>query len=163
MSPFILFNLLIGISTVVWSIIAAVYIYPWLREKPWHEAVLPLLLLHAFRFVPMTAFGPGQMAELPPAAQSVADGMAWGDLVSAVAAIGAALLLLNPQTRTRWAVWGFFAIGLGDNVVAFARAAHANLFQYELGFSAQITVIYVPILLISYVLIVLLMRRAQVA
>ena len=52
---------------------------------------------------------------------------------------------------------------LGDNLIAFARAASVNLFQYELGFSAQITVLYVPVLLVSYVLIAALMRTAPQA
>ena len=73
MNPFILFNVLITTSIAVWAIIAVVYVYPWLREKPWYQAVLPLILLHAFRFVPMTAFGPGQMQDdLPDAARAVA-------------------------------------------------------------------------------------------
>jgi hypothetical protein len=85
--------------------------------------------------------------------------MAWGDLAASLAALVASVALLVPGTRSRWAVWGFFVVALGDNVVSAARAALVDLFPYELGFSALITVLYVPALFVSYVLIVLLMRR----
>ena len=157
MTPLILFNFLIAISTAVWSIIATVYVYPSLRTLPWHEAVLPLVLLHAFRFLPMIGFGPGQMEQdLPDKARAAADGMAWGDLIASLTAIVTSLLLLIPATQNKWVVWVFMAIALGDNLIAFTRAAIANLFQYYLGFNAQIAVLYVPTLMVSYVLIVLL-------
>jgi hypothetical protein len=46
-----IFGISVGLSFVVWGIIAAQYLWPALRSLPRARALRPLLLLHGFRFI----------------------------------------------------------------------------------------------------------------
>ncbi len=46
-----IFGINVLFSFLVWGIVARQYIWPTLRHQPRAEALRPLLLLHAFRFV----------------------------------------------------------------------------------------------------------------
>ena len=51
MSPQAVFGISVLLGFVVWGMIGARHIWPALQGKPCAEALRPLLLLHAFRFV----------------------------------------------------------------------------------------------------------------
>ena len=68
MQPQVIFGISVLLGFVVWGLIGARYIWPALRGRPRAEALRPLLLLHAFRFVGLAFLVPGVVsADLPGA------------------------------------------------------------------------------------------------
>jgi hypothetical protein len=68
MQPQMVFGISVLLGFVVWGMIGARYIWPALRGRPRTEALRPLLLLHAFRFVGLAFLVPGVVStDLPDA------------------------------------------------------------------------------------------------
>ena len=61
MTPFIIGNIQFTLSLLVYSAIAVLYVMPALRRRGYREAVLPLFLIHAFRYGPLTLLMPEQV------------------------------------------------------------------------------------------------------
>src|SRR5438445_13230733 len=98
------FGISVGLSFVVWGIIAAQYLWPALGSLPRARALRPLLLLHGFRFIGLAFLVPGVV--LPTLPDAFARPAAYGDLIAAVLA----LLALSAGLRGRLGiglVWVF--------------------------------------------------------
>src|SRR5215831_5202723 len=54
-----LFGLSVAMSFIAWGIAAWLFLWPWLRSKPRDDALLPLVVLHTFRFVGLSFLVPG--------------------------------------------------------------------------------------------------------
>ena len=68
MQPQVIFGISVLLGVVVWGLIGAQYFWPALRGRPRAEALRPLLLLHAFRFVGLAFLVPGVVSpDLPDA------------------------------------------------------------------------------------------------
>ena len=68
MQPQLIFGISVTLALVVWGMIVARYVWPALRGRPRAEALRPLLLLHAFRFVGLAFLLPGVVSpDLPDA------------------------------------------------------------------------------------------------
>ena len=68
MEPRVAFGISVFLSFVVWGSIGVRHLWPALRMRPRAEALRPLLLLHAFRFVGLAFLVPGVVSpDLPPA------------------------------------------------------------------------------------------------
>ena len=80
-----IFGISVGLSLVVWGIIAAQYLRPALRQLPGRRALRPLLLLHSFRFIGLAFLVPGVVS--PNLPDEFARPAAYGDLVAAVLAL----------------------------------------------------------------------------
>src|SRR4030095_2268380 len=94
MQPQVVFGISVLLSFVVWGMIAARYIWPALRARPRTEALRPVLLLHAFRFVGLRFLVPGVVSPgLPDAFSHPA---AYGDLATSVLALLAIATLRSP-------------------------------------------------------------------
>ncbi len=107
-----IFGVQFVLSLVVWALIAAWLLAPWLATKPRHEALFWLTLPHAFRHVGLVFLVPGVVAQ--PLPEAFANPAAYGDLLTAVLALLALVAL-----RTRWAgalglVWVFNIVGTVD-------------------------------------------------
>ena len=77
-----IFGICVGLSFVVWGIIAAQYLWPALRPLPRSHALRLLLLVHSFRFIGLAFVVPGVVSpDLPP---GFARPAAYGDLIAAV-------------------------------------------------------------------------------
>ena len=59
MQPQAMFGISVLLGFVVWGMIGARYIWPALRGRPRTEALRPVLLLHAFRYVGLAFLVPG--------------------------------------------------------------------------------------------------------
>jgi hypothetical protein len=117
MSVQALFGLSVLLSFVAFGIIAKLYIVPKLRAKHRQDAVLPLVVLHTFRFVGLSFLVPGVVS--PSLSPAFAAPAAYGDLIATILAITATFALL---ARARWAVavvWLFNTWGTGDLLYAF--------------------------------------------
>ena len=136
----------IAFSLVAWGIVTARYIWPQLRYRQRAEALQPLLVLHSFRFIGLAFLIPGVVSPaLPPA---FAHSAAYGDLIAAVLAL-LALLLMRRQSGVA-AVWIFNLWGSADLLNAFYQANHAGLLAGQLGAAFFVPTLIVPLLLITH-------------
>ena len=149
-------SLVLGL--LIFSLIAKWYIGPLLAPLPRRDALTPLLLLHASRYVGLTFLIPGVTATvLDP---RFAEPAAYGDLLAAVLALIALLAL-----RLRWAVaiplvWIFNIEGTLDLLNAVARGL-LYTDDGQLGATYFIPAIVVPALLVSHGLVFWLLVRPK--
>jgi hypothetical protein len=159
MTPQIAFFASVGFGLVAWSVLAAQLAWPRLRERPRADALRPLLVIHAFRFVGLSFLVPGVVAaDLP---QSFARDAAGGDLVTAVLAL-LALAALRSRLGTALA-WLWSAWGTVDLLNAFYQARITGLQPSQLGAAYYIPTFVVPMLLVTHVLAMRLLLRPDAA
>jgi len=159
MSPFLLFGLQFTLSLVIFALIAMWYIAPALDRLPIHTALVPLFLVHTLRYLPSTAFAPGQVdPKLPMGAMAT---IAYGDLASAILALVAVVFL-----RYRWA--GSIAVAWLVNILASLDwlnggfVAASNQFPtYALGGNWYIVNYYVPVIGVVHVMIFRRLLKAR--
>src|SRR6266852_8913128 len=91
MSPMALLGLQFTFSLVLFALLAKWYITPALDKLPMQAALVPLFLVHALRYLPSSAFAPGQVD--PKIPMDAMAGIAYGDLASAILALIAVVFL----------------------------------------------------------------------
>ena len=155
-----LFGLSVAMSFIAWGIAAWLFLWPWLRSKPRDDALLPLVVLHTFRFVGLSFLVPGVVS--PSLSPGFAAPAAYGDLVAAILAIAAAFGL---HYRAIWAipiVWIFNLWGTVDLLNAFYRGQlRVGIGPGSLGAAFFIPTVIVPLLLVTHVLIFRLLLRPR--
>ena len=135
----------IAFSVIVWGIVTARYIWPELRDRQRAEALRPLLILHSFRFIGLAFMVLGVVSPDLPAA--FAHSAAYGDIIAAIFAMVALLLL--PSAAGVAAAWIFNVWGSVDILNAFYQANHAGLLAGQLGAAFFLPTLVVPLLLIT--------------
>lgn len=157
MSSQLAFFVSIAFSAVAWGVLAALYIWPALRDRPRAGALRPILILHSFRFIGLAFTVPGVVSPDLPAA--FAESAAYGDVVAAMLALLSLLLL----TRRAGVVvaWTFNIWGTFDLVNAFYQANHSGLSPGQLGATYFIPTVVVPLLLITHGLAFRILLRHQ--
>lgn len=151
----------IAFSLIVWGVVTARYIWPELRLRPQAEALRPLLILHSFRFIGLAFIIPGVVSpDLPPAFAHYA---AYGDLIAAILALLALLLL--PGGAGVVVAWIFNLLGSADLLNVFYQGNHTGLLAGQLGASFFLPTVIVPLLLITHGLAfrILLQHQAKPA
>jgi hypothetical protein len=144
-----LFGISVLFGFIAWWIVAAVYIWPALRDRSRVETLRPLLILHSFRFVGLAFLVPGVVSpELPT---QFATAAAYGDLVAAVSAL-LALAALKSDLGIAL-VWIFNVWGSVDLLGAFYQANNAGMQAGQLGAAYFIPTLIVPLLLITHGLV----------
>src|SRR5712675_1664611 len=113
----------IAFGFIAWGIVAKRYIWPKLRPLGRAEALRPLLILHSFRCMGLAFLVPGVVSPDLPAA--FAHSAAYGDIIAAILALLALLLL--PRGAGVVAAWIFNLWGSADILNAFYQANHAGL------------------------------------
>ena len=155
-----LFGLGVAMSFIAWGIAAWLFLWPWLRSKPRDDALLPLVVLHTFRFVGLSFLVPGVVS--PSLSPGFAAPAAYGDLVAAILAIAATLSL---RYRAIWAiplVWIFNLWGTVDLLNAFYQGQlGVGIGPGSLGAAFFIPTVIVPLLLVTHVLIFRLLLRPR--
>src|SRR5499433_1279589 len=136
----------IAFSLIAWVMVAARYIWPELRLRQRAEALRPLLILHSFRFIGLAFLVPGVVS--PDLPSAFAHSAAYGDIIAAILALLALLLL--PSTAGVAATWIFSLWGTADLFNAFYQANHAGLMAGQLGATYFIPTFIVPLLLITH-------------
>jgi hypothetical protein len=155
----LVFGTSVFLGLVVWGMIGAKDIWPALRARPREEALRPLLLLHAFRFVGLAFLVPGVVsAELP---EAFARPAAYGDLTTSILAL---LGLATLRSRLGIVVvWVFNIIGSADLLYAFYQGDRfgIGIAPGLQGAAYFIPTVLVPLLLVTHVLAfrILLERR----
>jgi hypothetical protein len=136
----------IAFSLIAWGMVAARYIWPELRLRQRSEALRPLLILHSFRFIGLAFLVPGVVS--PDLPSAFAHSAAYGDIIAAILALLALLLL--PNTFGVVIAWIFNVWGTVDLFNAFYQANHAGLMAGQLGATYFIPTFIVPLLLITH-------------
>lgn len=151
MSNLVILNLqyLMAIGTFI--VIYRIYLRQWFKSRSMHAAVLPLLLLHAFRYLGLTLIVPGQMD--PTLSADGLSVMAWGDYASGAAALLAAIAVHHRWPMATAMVALFTLIGIGDFIVVGYTAATIGVFFADMGTMWFVNVIYAPTLLLSQIYI----------
>ncbi len=159
MTPFAALSVQSTLSLAAFSLIAAWHVEPRLKTRSREDALLPLLWVQVFRYAPLSLYAPGQVDPRIPADVAAAVGL--GDLASAVVAL-AALVALRLHLKGAIALaWAFTVVGLCDLVFATMKAVAAEMYRYPMGWNWYILNCYVPMSVVSHVLIVRhLLRRA---
>jgi hypothetical protein len=156
-------TVLFGITAVfglsVWGVVAWLYIWPALRDRPAPGNLKPILLLHAFRFLGLAFVVPGVVSPDLPAA--FAQPAAYGDLITGSLAL-LALAVLETSAGTPL-TWAFNTFGMADLLFAFYQGIGISLPEKQglLGAGYFILAAYVPLLLVTHGLVfrILLQRR----
>src|SRR5262245_57018086 len=157
MSPLWVFGISIAFSLIAWGIVVMRHWWPDLRRLPRAEALRPLLLLHAFRFVGLSFLVPGVVSLDLPAAW--ARPAAYGDLIAAALAL-LALVALRSRLGLPM-VWLFNVWGSADLLYAFYQGNRVGLEPGHLGAAFYIVTVLVPLLLITHVVVFRLLLRSD--
>ena len=153
-----LFGLSIIVSFVASGIVAWLFLWPWLRGKPRDDALVPVLVPHAFRFIGLSFLVPGVVS--PTLSPAFAAPAAYGDLIAAVLAVAA---IFSLRSRAIWAIaliWVFNLWGTVDLINAYYQGAlGARIGPGSLGAAFFIPTVLVPPLLVIHGLIFRLLVR----
>lgn len=152
MDNFMILNLQSTLSLIVFALLARWYLVPRLSKLNLADALIPLLFIHAFRYTPMTLLVDGQVSSEVPA--EVANAVAYGDLTAAILAILAILFLKFKLTGAVIVAWIFNIVGVLDLINALRVGVGAKLYEYALGFNWYILNYYVPLLIVTHVIMI---------
>ncbi len=120
---------------------------------------MPLLWVQVFRYAPMALYAPGQVDARIPA--DVAAAVGYGDLVAGRVAL-VALVAVNKRLRgASVLVWVFSVLGIGDLIFATLKAVHGQMYAYYMGWNWYILNFYVPMLVVSQVMIIYYLLRGR--
>lgn len=145
-------------SLAAFVLIAAWYVVPALRARPFHAAVAPILLLHSFRHFGL--FYITAMAVPSPPPLGFAAATAYGDVATALLALIALVAVRRSRRLAVPLVWAFNLVGFIDLVVATINAQRHDLAAYSIGVAYILPILVVPALLVSHALVFwLLLRR----
>jgi hypothetical protein len=146
-----------GGSLLSYTLIAVWYVVPRLSKQPREEALLPLVLLNTFRTVGLVFLFPQVTGGALP--QDFAVPAAYGDLLTTgLAGLSVFALRLRPG----WAlplVWLFNLVGITDLLFAMYQGAVTGLPFFQLGAAWLLLTLYVPLLLVSHVIVFWLLLR----
>ena len=153
-----IFGLQFLMSLIVYVLIAKWYVAPWLAGKPVEQALVPLILPHAFRHMGLLFLVPGVVAEpLPP---EFADPAAYGDLASGVLAILALVALRGGWGAALPLVWLFNVVGTVDLFYAVFRGLSVGAGE-NMGAAWYIPTFIVPALLVTHFMVFARLLRAK--
>lgn len=150
MDSFQIFGLQFLLSLIGYGLIAKWYVAPRLAALPLHDALIPLLLPHAFRHLGMVFLVPAVVA--PTLTPAFALPAAYGDLLAGILA-----LLTTLSLRARWApaitlTWVANSVGTLDLLYAFYQGVSRGVGPH-LGSAWYIPTFLVPILYVTHFMI----------
>jgi len=139
------------IGLVVYTLIFFWYVQPRLSKLPFEKAVLPLLLLHVFRFAGFALLVVGQID--PSLPRPVMSAIAYGDLLAGISALMAAIALRGRSSLAMPLIWLFTFIGVADIVNVGRIAISIDLFNHDIGTMWFVSILFFPTLLIAHIYI----------
>ncbi|MBS0453888.1 MAG: hypothetical protein JSS14_21515 [Proteobacteria bacterium] len=152
-----IFGISVVFGLVASSTFGALYLWPWLHGRSRVDALRPLLVIHAFRYIGLSFLVPGVVA--PDLPMTFARSAAWGDLAAAVLAL-LALATLRSKLGIAFA-WAFNLWGAFDLLDAFYQAGMSGLSPSQFGAAFFIPTVGVPLLLMTHVLMFRLLVRRE--
>lgn len=156
----LLFTSQIVLSLVVYTLVARWYLAPVLARLSLVQALTPLLLFHATRYIGATFLTSSVIDARVPGSFTVPGAV--GDLLAVLLALVA---LASLRTGSRFALpllWVFNLEGTLDFAVAFVQGVRVGLPYYQLGATWFIPTMLVPAYLVVHILIFrMLLARAH--
>src|SRR5262245_26992537 len=147
-----LFGISAVMSLVSASVVAVLYVWPWVGALDRQRALIVLMMPHLFfRFIGLSFLIPGVVSPSLPAAFAVPAG--YGDFVAGVMAI---IAVVGLATYVSWAVpvVSLFNIwGAADLLFALFQGVHLQIDPGALGATFFIPTAIVPPLLVTHALI----------
>jgi hypothetical protein len=149
----------LGANTAIFYVAARLYLLPQLPRLRPQQILLPILLLHSMRHLGMMFLTRG--ATYPGMPSQFAYPAAFGDMLTAIIALGTIPIVLRGSPLAKTAVWFFNIFGTIDLVVAIILATIYDA-PVAMGAAYWIPAFWVPLLLVThYVTFVLLLRRRE--
>ena len=142
-----IFVLQLGLSLLVFGLLAKWVVTPWLANQSQREGLFWLTLPHAFRHMGMVFLVPGVVAQ--PLPEYFAIPAAYGDLLTGILALLVLILLRIGFKGAMMLVWLFNVIGTVDLLNALR---HVDVVQ-SFGAAWFIPTLYVPLLLVTHFMI----------
>lgn len=158
MDALLAFLLTVGVSLLTYTLIAVWYVVPHLSMQPRVQALLPLVLLHTFRTVGLVFLLPQVTGGALPL--SFAIPAAYGDLLTTGLALLTAFALRFRPGLALPLVWLFNLVGITDLLFAMGKGAMVGLPFFHLGVAWFLLALYVPLLLVSHILVFRFLLRA---
>jgi hypothetical protein len=162
MSSETLFLVQLVLGYVAWLLCFSVYLWPWLKAMDRFDAQRAIATLHSFRFFGLVFILPGVAGPNLPA--GFANFAARGDFATGVLAI---LALLTARIRPLFwfFVVAFNLVGATDIIVDYYHAIQVGLpaMAGQLGATYAIPIIYVPLLMVSHVVVFYFLLRPSVS
>ncbi len=159
MDSFQIFGLQFLLSLVVYGLLAKWYVGPALARLPLHDALVPLLVPHAFRHLGLVFLVPAVVAPTLPRAFALP--AAYGDLLAGVLALLAMVAL-----RGRWPLaipvaWVANIVGTLDLLHAFYKGIPLDAGRH-MGSAWYIPTFIVPALFVTHFMIfAILIKRSR--
>ena len=151
MSPTALSGVQFTFSLIIFSLVAKWYVAPALNELSQYKALVPLFLVHTLRYLPSTAFAPGQIGSDVP--MDPMSRIAYGDLFSAILALVAVIFLRYGWSGALAVAWVVNIVASLDWLYASFLAASNQLVTHALGGNWYIVHYYVPVIGVIHVMI----------
>lgn len=140
-----------SMAVSVYLMIYRTYLKPWFQAQDFAGAVMPLLMLHVFRYLGLALLVTGQVdAAVPRYALSI---MAYGDLASGVCAL---ICVMAIAARSRFVVplvALFSLVGVADLITIGPTALNAGVITSPIGTMWFFLVTFAPLLLLSHLYI----------
>jgi hypothetical protein len=156
MSPAVIFRLQFVLSLVLGVLIARWYVWPPLAARVTRQALLPLLFVHATRYVGLVFLVPSVVPPDVPAA--FAKPAAYGDLAAALLALLAIIALRGEWPGAVALAWIFNLVGTADLLYAVAQGTRHDV---QLGAAYYIPILAVPALFITHAMMFRLLIRGR--
>ena len=139
----------VSMATIAYALIYVWYVRPRLVRLPLLLALQPLLFVQVFRFTGLTLIAEGQVD--PSLPTDVLAQASYGDLASAVIALGALLLARRGSSATVALAWVLTAVGLLDFANVGRIALETRMLEFDLGAMWMALHWYVPAVLIAHI------------
>ncbi len=143
-------------STLVFWIVAKIYIVPNLVNLKPQTVLLPILVLHSFRHLGLMFLAPG--ATYPGIPPQFAYPAALGDLLAALLAVAAIPAVAKDLRVGRLLVWIFNVEGTLDLITAIVLATIFGAAAY-MGPAYWIPAFWVPALLVTHYITFIVLRK----
>lgn len=154
MEATILFGISVLMSFLVWNKISKKYLWSQIKDLELEKAVQPILLLNSFRFAGLSFFVPGVVH--PGLNPAWAIPAAFGDFTAAILAF--LTLSLTSTALFKPLLWIFNILGFLDLILAFINGPRYGILPF-LGPAYYIIILYVPLLLLTHLMVFRLLQK----
>lgn len=136
-----------SVSFVACAFAAVSYIVPWLKTRPWPQAITPLLAVHLFRHVALQLVSAQRFGfDISNAGR---DEIVYGDLAGITLALLALAAIRFGSTVWKMLTWVFVFATVADLGNALVVGLREDLFARASGVSWLILTFYVPALWVT--------------
>ncbi|HTK90890.1 MAG TPA: hypothetical protein VL948_11600 [Verrucomicrobiae bacterium] len=156
MNPQQIFELQFVLSLFVGTLLARWYVWPSLVTLPLRRALMPLLFVHATRYIGLVFLVP---TVVPPGVPTAfAKPAAYGDLLAALLAVVALLALRGDWPGALPVAWLVNVVGVIDLINALFQGVRSGV---SLGAAYYIPIAAVPVLLITHAMMFVLLGKGR--